>query len=140
MSVADVRYAIGDPKAALVPAPPDPNAFHCTSLDSRVLPPSISLMFQRDQLVRINVHAIGPHTEAGVGVGDTEDRIRQKYEGRIEVTLHPYLDEGVGHYLIVRGRESADHDYGMIFETKNGLATSFRAGRLQAVNFISGCG
>jgi hypothetical protein len=101
-------------------------------------------MFQRDQLVRINVRAVGPHTEAGAGVGDTEGRISQLYGNRIEVTLHPYLEEGVGHYLMFLGSDAdhdyADHDYGMIFETKNGLVTSFRAGRRNAVTLVSGCG
>jgi hypothetical protein len=139
MSVDEVRYALDDPDAALVPVSPGSNP-PCASLASQALPQSIDLMFQGNRLVRINVHGAGPHTDAAIGVGDTEARVLQQYEGRIDVGLHPYLDADAGRYLMVRNAGCGDHDFGMIFETRDGVVRSFRAGTRQAVNLIGGCG
>ena len=76
-------------------------------------------------------------TASGVGTGDTEEKVKQTYPGRIRVSGHPYLPPG--HYLTYVPAVPALAHLSMIFETDGQVVTSFRAGMKGAVSQIEGC-
>ena len=76
-------------------------------------------------------------TASGVGTGDTEEKVKQTYPGRIRVSGHPYLP--TGHYLTYVPADPALAHLSMIFETDGQVVTSFRAGMRGAVSQIEGC-
>lgn len=73
-------------------------------------------------------------TVEGAKIGDTEDRIKNIYKGKVVVEPHPYIAPE-GHYLIVTPKEG----YKIIFETDKGKVTSYRAGQVPEVEAIEGC-
>ncbi|HEU4994119.1 MAG TPA: hypothetical protein VFT29_04840 [Gemmatimonadaceae bacterium] len=54
----------------------------------------------------------------------------------MKVSPHKYTD---GHYLKVRPQSSADTLHLIVFETNNGLVTSYQAGRRPQVEYVEGC-
>jgi hypothetical protein len=86
--------------------------------------------------VRIDVSGVHIRTANGAGVGDTEDRIKRLYSGKINVEPHAYVE---GHYLHYSPKNSADRGFGRVFETDGKRVTSFRAGTLAAIALIEGC-
>jgi len=135
MNLAQVRRALNDPRAHRVGIPGE-SLDGCSSLESSAVPEALDIMFLGGRVARISVHQSGFRTASGAGVGDTEDRIKQLYPGRITVGPHPYE---AGHYLTYRPADPADRGYGMIFETDGKKVTSFRAGTEEAVALIEGC-
>ena len=75
-------------------------------------------------------------TMAGVGVHSTEEDVLRAYPGDIRVEPHPY-DSPTGHYLIHEPAHA--EQFALIFETRDDLVTSFRAGFRDAVHLIEGC-
>jgi hypothetical protein len=73
-------------------------------------------------------------TEAGIGVGATEDQVKQAYGG-ITSEPHTYVEEG--HYLIY----DPDGPGGsrLLFETDGKVVTRFRSGEQEAVGYVEGC-
>jgi len=93
----------------------------------------VSFMVIGGRVVRIDVFGRGYATDRGAKVGDTEERVKRLYKGRVKVSEHPYVD---GHYLEVKMEGGR---YGIIFETDGKRVTSFRAGNYPAVGYIEGC-
>jgi hypothetical protein len=135
MTLAQVRRALNDPRAHLVGVPGD-SLEACSYLESSAVPEALGIMYLAGHVARVAVHQPGFRTASGAGVGDTEDRIKELYPGRITVGPHPYVS---GHYLTYRPTDPADRGYGMIFETDGKKVTSFRAGTEEAVALIEGC-
>jgi len=137
MSLADVRRVLGDPRARLEGNTPEVPLEECGYLRSRSLPKELGLMFAHGRVVRIDVYGRGIRSVNGVGVGDTEEKVKGVYRGHITVEPHPYEGPS-GHYL--RYSPPAGHKgYGMIFETDGTKVTSLRVGTLAAVALIEGC-
>jgi hypothetical protein len=97
--------------------------------------PQVSFMILNGRLARIEVDQPGVSTEAGIQVGDSEERAKQVYGSSVKVKPHAYTGPQ-GHYLTIR---SADGRYGIRFETDNGKITTFYAGRFDAIQYIEGC-
>jgi hypothetical protein len=135
MTVVQVRRALNDPRAHRVGTPGD-SLDTCSYLESSAVPEALGIMFLAGRVARMSVSQAGFRTASGAGVGDTEDRIKQLYPGRITVGPHPYVS---GHYLTYRPADPADRGYGMIFETDGKKVTSFRAGTEEAIALIEGC-
>jgi hypothetical protein len=74
-------------------------------------------------------------TEAGIGVGATEDQVQQAYHGRITVEPHTYVEEG--HYLIYD--EDGPGGNMLLFETDGKVVTRFRSGQDEPVGYVEGC-
>jgi hypothetical protein len=139
MSIADVRRLLGDEKAFLAYGDgPEPDNCECAYLESGKKPEDVGLMFQNGRLVRIDVDARGISTASGAQVGDSEERIKQLYRGRITVEPHHYIPES-GHYLNYTPVDLKNRNYGMVFETDNGIVTSFRTGTVKAIALVEGC-
>ncbi len=89
-----------------------------------------------DTLARVDVfRASTTATAAGARIGDTGDRIRSLYPGRVRAQPHKYTE---GQYLIVPA--PSDTTYRLVFETdEQGRVTRYRGGRLPEVEWVEGC-
>jgi hypothetical protein len=138
MSLATVRRFLRDPAARLEGNAPEVPLNKCAYLVSKGIPEGLGFMFAGRRVVRIDVSTAGIRTRSGVGVGDTEERIKQRYPGRITVEPHHY--EPQGHYLNYSPASDAGRGYGIVFETDGEKVTSFRTGTLAAIALVEGCG
>jgi hypothetical protein len=138
MAIGEVRRALNDPAASLyVSDPANPLGENgCTYLESRAVPPDVGVLLERKRVVRIDVYAKF-RTASGAGVGDSEDRIRGLYPGRITVETHRY--DPNGHYLIFTAADRADQPYGLVFETDGKVVTQYRSGLRHAIAWAEGC-
>ena len=97
--------------------------------------PGLSMMVVGGRLVRIDTEDPRYVTRSGARVGMSEREIRAIYGAQMRVEPHPYTDP-LGRYLVLQAR---DEPFGMIFETDNGRAISFRVGYWNNVQWIEGC-
>lgn len=137
MSLATVRRVLGDSAAYLEGNAPEVPLNQCAYLESKRIPEGLGFMFAEGRVVRIDVSKPGFRTASGAAVGDTEDRVKQLYSGRITVEPHHYEPEG--HYLNYSPSSGIEHEYGIVFETDGARVTSFRTGTLAAIALVEGC-
>jgi hypothetical protein len=137
MSLVEVRRILADPLARLEANTPEVPLNTCAYLNSKAIPKGLGFMFAKGRVVRIDVFKAGIRTASGAGVGDTEDRIRSLYSGRITVAPHHYDPQG--HYLNYSPGDTAEREFGMVFETDGERVTSFRTGTLAAIALVEGC-
>lgn len=100
------------------------------------IPEGVSVMVVRGKLARIDVDTGAVTTAEGAKIGDTEDQLRELYEG-VQVTPHKYIEKG--RYFTVRG-DSASAGRAIIFETDGQKVTMFRSGRFPEVGWVEACG
>ena len=91
-------------------------------------------MISDDHVVRVEVTTAGIKTRSGLGVGDSEARVKELLPSA-EVTPHKYVAPD-GNYLTVW---SANHKAAVRFETLQGKVTSFYAGQVPQVDYVEGC-
>ena len=109
----------------------------CGYAPSDSLPPGVRMMVEDGSIARFDVDSGRTATAEGARIGDSEDRIRQLYSGRVVTTPHKYT---AGHYLTVRPKAGDDTLFRIVFETDSGRVKLYRAGRLPAVAYVEGCG
>jgi hypothetical protein len=100
-------------------------------------PPGLRLMIEGSEIVRIDVDSGNVTTSLGARVGDTEERIKQLYAGRVTPGPHKY---STGHYLTVTPADAADSAFRLVFETDGKTVTRYRAGKRPQVEYVEGCG
>ena len=132
MTVDEARAATHTPRQGA--ASKDPNA--CGYLRLAGVPAGVSTMVEGGRVVRVDVDSARILTDEGAQVGDTEDRIKSIYAGRIAVSPHKYTD---GHYLTVRAAAESDSAYRLVFETDGRRVTRYRAGVRPQVEYVEGC-
>jgi len=130
MTLAQARYALGN--ALVIPRGAD--TLGCDYVTWRGGPAGLHVMIDEGRIARVDVDSASIATEAGARVGDSEDRVRSLYPGRVTVTPHKYED---GHYLTVNA--AGDSAFAIVFETAQGKVTRYRAGRRPAVEYVEGC-
>ena len=108
----------------------------CDYAGSDGLPPGIGLMVGEGTIKRVEVRRGKFATAAGAQIGDSEERIKSLYPGRVTVTPHEYTD---GHYLTVAPSSMADSAYRIVFETDGSRVLRYRAGILPHVGYVEGC-
>jgi hypothetical protein len=138
MPLVAVSRILRDPQAYLSGNDPEVPLDQCAYLESKAIPKGLGLMFSKGLVVRIDVFEKGIRTASGVEIGDREDKIKRLYRGRITVEPHHYSPE-TGHYLNYNPLDPAERDYGIVFETENGVVTSFRVGTQAAIALVEGC-
>ena len=135
MTLAEVRVALSDSRAHLESTSLYLN--DCAYLSSTAVPKQLGVMFAEGRVVRIDVFYSEIRTASGAGVGDSEEKIKRLYPGRISVEPHFYVPGG--HYLTYHPANPAEKGYGLRFETEDGTVTSFRAGTIAAISLVEGC-
>lgn len=130
MSVAEASAALG---ARLVSDGPVDNPT-CHYLRPEPAVEGLWFMISDDHVVRVEVNAPGITTRSGLGVGDSEARVKETLPSA-EVTPHKYVAPD-GNYLTVW---SAARKAAVRFETLQGKVTSFYAGRVPEVEYVEGC-
>lgn len=131
MTIAEARALFPDLKV--------PNGAETTSCDyagKEGLPPGIAVMVGKGRIRRVDVNALGVVTAEGGRIGDSEDRIKALYPGRVKVSPHEYTD---GHYLTVEASSKPDSGYRIVFETDRSRVVRYRAGILPHVGYVEGC-
>jgi hypothetical protein len=131
MPAAELRRVFGE---AVTPSY-SPGSL-CAYVRPAALPPEVLVMIERDTVARVDVRAKGVRTAEGVGVGDTEQRVLDRYAGRVRTSPHKYTGP-TGHYLIVSAPPDTTHL--IVFETDGRMVTNYRSGRRPAVELVEGC-
>ena len=129
MTITALKKAVGIPLTIEYDTPEE-----CGFASPKSKSLRISFMIIKGKVVRTDVDQPGFRTTEGAQVGDSEKHILNLYKGRVKVTPHTYVD--TGHYLTIK---TSDHRYGLVFETDNGVVTSYRIGLLPAAEYIEGC-
>lgn len=136
MTVDEARAALGgdfQPDGQAVGTVDGPQG--CQYARSGRLPEGMMVMLEGARVVRVEVDSGNVATVEGGRIGDSETRIQQTYQGRVEVQPHKYTD---GHYLIVRPADG-DTTRQLIFETDGSRVLRFRAGQHPQVGYVEGC-
>jgi hypothetical protein len=131
MTVAQVSKALGTKLVSDGPI----NDPACHYMRPEPAVEGLWFMISKDHVVRVDVLAAGVTTKSGLGVGNSEDRVKDVLGSAVEVTPHKYLPPD-GSYLTVW---SADRKAAVRFETLQGKVTSFYAGRIPEVENVEGC-
>lgn len=132
MSLADASAIAGE----TLGAPASPETGGCGYASWRGAPRGVRVMVQSGRVARVDVTEPGVATELGARVGDTEERIKTLYAGRVRQLPHKYTD---GHYLIVTPAAPADSNMRIVFETDGRRVTRYRSGRRPEVEYVEGC-
>ena len=130
MTVAEAAAALG--VKLVSEGPVDEPACHYMRPEPAV--EGLWFMISDDRVVRVEVTTAGVKTRSGLGVGDSEARVKELLPSA-EVTPHKYVAPD-GNYLPVW---SADRKAAVRFETLQGKVTSFYAGRVPEVEYVEGC-
>ena len=131
MPVTELRRALGESITPTYGA-----GSTCAYVRPAALPRDVLVMIERDSVARVDVRAKGVLTAEGVGVGDSEQLVLEKYEGRVRSSPHKYTGP-TGHYLTASAPPDSTHL--IVFETDGRVVTNYRAGRRPAVELVEGC-
>jgi hypothetical protein len=101
--------------------------------DLRVDP--VLFMVTAGRVSRVDVMAGAVATSTGIGIGSTEQQVRQAYPGRITASRNLYGTR----LLTFTPADATGSDARIVFETDGGKVTAFHAGKLPEVNRIEGC-
>jgi hypothetical protein len=108
----------------------------CDHVNPATMPDGVLLMVIDDTVARVEVDTAGVRTAEGAQVGDSESRVLELYGALARIEPHKYTYPD-GHYVVVA--PPGDTLHRIIFETFKGRVTTYRAGRLPAVQLVEGC-
>ncbi|MBP0016399.1 MAG: GerMN domain-containing protein [Cyanobacteria bacterium SBLK] len=101
-------------------------------------PQDVSYMVTEGKIARIEVNTKSITTLSGAKIGDTEERIKALYPGKIEEEGHEYIPGGK--YLLFVPEDASNQNYRVVFETnEKGIVTTMRSGKIPEVGWIEGC-
>ena len=132
MTVTEASQALGT--TLVTPSGIEPGGCHYVTWPGG--PDGVLIMVEQSTIARVDVRSGTMATEAGARIGDSGDRIRHLYEGRVTVTTHKYSD---GQYFTVTPISAADNAFRLIFEVEGGRVTRYRSGKLPQVEYVEGC-
>ncbi|HYV97344.1 MAG TPA: hypothetical protein VE967_07835 [Gemmatimonadaceae bacterium] len=95
--------------------------------------PGVKYLFLNRRLARIEVDS-GATTEAGVGIGATEDQVESAYSGRTSLTKDTFTD---GYFLTASAPDDSLRK--IVFELHNRRVTRYRTGIVPAIGWVEGC-
>ena len=128
VTLAEVTRSLGEPLSVVNE--------ECDHVNPTRMPEGILLMIIEDTLVRVQIDSAGVRTVEGAQVGDSESRILELYGARARIEPHKYTYPD-GHYVVVT--PPGDTLHRIIFETLKGRVTTYRSGRVPAVQYVEGC-
>ena len=102
-------------------------------------PQSLRVRVMHDTIVGVVVERPSTvRTADGIGLGSTEQQLRELYADRL--TVDPRMHDDDGHFFTVAPVAPADSAYRLIFETDGrGTVVGYRAGLLSAVEYAEWC-
>lgn len=120
--------------------PPPVPATYCTYFRARLDGQEFRVRVMRDRVDRVEVSSQGFRTLSGIGVGDSIDRVKAAYRGRIAVEPHHYLWDR-GDVLMVLGPYTISGDaYGVAFVASPARGvTEIWAARYANIRESEGC-
>ena len=96
-------------------------------------PDAVGIMIYSGTVARVDIFNPGPATDKGISVGSSEKLVRDSYSDLTERD-HPYgLD---GDYYLTTAQKNG---FQYVFETRQGVVSSFRAGRVEQTRLVEGC-
>ena len=101
------------------------------------VPPGVLLMWVDGRIARIDVDSSSVPTAQGARVGDSAERVRSQYAGRVVEKPHKYDERG--RYLVVPSQSSGPDSLALVFETDGAKVTRYRVGRQPEVEWVEGC-
>ena len=108
----------------------------CDHVNPTTMPEGVLLMVIDDTIARVEIDSAGVRTVEGAQVGDSESRVLELYGARARIEPHKYTYPD-GHYVVVT--PPGDTLHRIIFETLRGRVTTYRSGRVPAVQLVEGC-
>lgn len=93
----------------------------------------VSLMVQNGKITRIVISNPRIQTLSGAKVGDSTERLKQLFGGRLEIEQHKYDDEGYYYFVWEQGKR-----YGVKFEIGGNKVTDIYAGD-DSIRYVEGC-
>lgn len=108
----------------------------CDHVDPAATPVGVRLMVIDDTVARVEIDSAGIRTTEGAQVGDSESRVLELYGALARIEPHEYTYPD-GHYVVVT--PPGDTLHRIIFETFKGRVTTYRVGRVPAVQLVEGC-
>lgn len=96
--------------------------------------PSLGFMFEGARVVRVDTSSPLYATAEGIRIGDTEEKVKAIYGGRLVIQGHQYDERG--HYMIVNTPEK---QHAVVMETDGSKVTQIRGGLAPAVFYVEGC-
>lgn len=136
MTVKEASQAAG---IDLVPLSANPNSI-CTSYKPAKTPEGLgntTFMVRNGRIARIDIGDSRPRTVSGARVGDTENRVKSLYSGRLQVNPLPNSEQG--HFLTFVPTSQRDRNLRLKFATDGSKVTEIIVGQLPEVDYIEGC-
>lgn len=90
-------------------------------------------MVQNGKITRIVISNPRIQTLSGAKVGDSTERLKQLFGGRLEIEQHKYDDEGYYYFVWEQGKR-----YGVKFEIGGNKVTDIYAGD-DSIRYVEGC-
>lgn len=132
MSIAEASAALG----VELGIPPGGDPAGCTYLEWPGAPQGVAVMVEGHRIARVEVRSGATATTEGARIGDSDERIRRLYAGRVTASPHKYT---TGQYLTVTPASPADEAFRLVFETESGRVTQYRSGSVPQVEYVEGC-
>lgn len=109
---------------------------NCTYMWPKTGVPAVSFMFVDGVMSRVDLESGGKtRTSEGIGIGSTEQQVKDAYPGMI-VVEPAFYNPSSGHYLHLK---PDNNGHSINFETDGVLVTNFYSGHETAVIRIEGC-
>ncbi len=100
-------------------------------------PDGVAFLVTAGTIERVDVFSGTITTRSGVGVGSTEQQVRELFGAQIEDRAHPAVAGGLE--LLFVPQDEADKQFRVIFEIEAGSVIGYRSGRLPQVDPTSTC-
>ena len=134
LTVTGAEKAIG---TRLLPDPAFPGAAKCVVLKPESGPDGVRFTVTSGTIERLDIQSPSKlKTKSGAGLASTEAQLKALYENRLTFTATPQ-----GKTVIYTPQDASNANFRLIFQVDlSGAVTSFRAGRVGAIESINPCG
>ncbi len=100
-------------------------------------PEGVAFLVTEGTIERVDVYAGTITTRSGIGIGSTEQQVRDLFGAQIEDRAHPTIDGGSE--LLFVPQDEADRQFRVIFEIDGGTVIGYRSGRLPQIDPTATC-
>ena len=116
---------------------------HCFYLvpTQKPLAGKVEFMVTNKHISTIEINSKEIKTLSGIGIGDSEGKVKKTYKGKIKEDKLSKYDVGGGdnHNFVYVAKDKADQKYNLLFETDGKKVIRFRSGYAEEVYLCEGC-